>query len=138
MTWWISGKGLHLPPQRPPHKRILTFHQFLWPSFKDNLSSSLSAFGAEVDDVVGTSTDYAEICDMRTLNLSIPDSVNLEDREITMLIATGLYEKGKLSLGQAAELVGLSKRTFAEMLGQYGVSIFNYPPEELSRDVKNA
>jgi predicted HTH domain antitoxin len=75
---------------------------------------------------------------MRTLNLSIPDSVNMEDREITMLIATGLYEKGKLSLGQAAELVGLSKRTFAEMLGQYGVSIFNYPPDELSRDVKNA
>lgn len=55
-----------------------------------------------------------------------------------MMLATRLYESGKLSLGQAAELVGLSKRTFAELLGHYGVSIFNYPASDLSNDVKNA
>ncbi len=55
-----------------------------------------------------------------------------------MLVATKLYEQGKLSLGQAAELVGLSKRTFAELLGKYNVSIFNYPALELAGDVKNA
>ncbi|MEQ9377511.1 MAG: UPF0175 family protein [Imperialibacter sp.] len=49
-----------------------------------------------------------------------------------------LYEEGKLSLGQAAELVGISKRAFAEMLGKYNVSLFNYPPSDLSREVKNA
>ena len=51
---------------------------------------------------------------------------------------TKLYEQGKLSLGQAAELVGMTKRTFTEILGKYDVSIFNYPATELSRDVKNA
>ncbi len=55
-----------------------------------------------------------------------------------MLLATQLYEQGKLSLGQAAELVGLTKRTFAELLGQYKVSLFNYPASDLPRDVKNA
>ena len=55
-----------------------------------------------------------------------------------MLVASTLYEKGKLSLGQAADLAGLTKRTFAELLGKYGVSIFNYPPSDLTRDVKNA
>ncbi len=55
-----------------------------------------------------------------------------------MVLASRLYEQGKLSLGQAAEVAGLSKRTFAELLGSYNVSIFNYPPSDLSRDVANA
>jgi len=75
---------------------------------------------------------------MKTVKINIPDSLDLDDREITMLVATRLYEQGKLSLGQAAGLVGLTKRTFAELLGKYNVSIFNYPASDLSRDVKNA
>jgi predicted HTH domain antitoxin len=55
-----------------------------------------------------------------------------------MLLASRLYEKGKLTLGQAAELVGLSKRAFMEILGDYDVSIFNYPLSELENDIKNA
>lgn len=75
---------------------------------------------------------------MRTLTLNIPDSIDLDNREVAMLVATRLYEVGKLSLGQAADLVGLSKRVFAELLGKYDVSIFNYPAADLARDVKNA
>ncbi|MFN2457655.1 MAG: UPF0175 family protein [Chitinophagaceae bacterium] len=75
---------------------------------------------------------------MKTLTLNIPDGVELDDKEVAMLVATKLYEQGKLSLGQAAELVGLTKRTFAELLGKYNVSIFNYPVSDLSRDVQNA
>jgi len=75
---------------------------------------------------------------MKTVNLKIPDTVDLDDKDIAMIVASTLYEKGKLSLGQAADLAGLSKATFAELLGKYGVSIFNYPPSDLSRDIKNA
>lgn len=75
---------------------------------------------------------------MKTVSLKIPDTVELDDREIAMIVASNLYEKGKLSLGQAAELAGLSKRTFVELLGKYDVSVFNYPPSDLTRDVKNA
>jgi len=75
---------------------------------------------------------------MKTVSLKIPDTVELDDRDIAMIVASSLYEKGKLSLGQAAELAGLSKRTFVELLGKYDVSVFNYPPSDLTRDVKNA
>lgn len=75
---------------------------------------------------------------MRTITLNIPDTFDLSEKEISMLVASKLYEQGKLSLGQAAEPVGMTKRTFAEMLGQYNVSIFNFPPSDISSDVKNA
>jgi predicted HTH domain antitoxin len=75
---------------------------------------------------------------MRTITLNMPDSFNMENREVAMLLASRLYEQGKLSLGQAADVAGLSKRTFAELLGSYNVSIFNFPPSDLSRDVANA
>lgn len=75
---------------------------------------------------------------MKTLNINIPDTVDFDDKEALMAIASRLYEKGKLSVGQAAELVGLSKRAFMEILGTYGVSVFNYPSSDLDRDVENA
>ena len=53
------------------------------------------------------------------------------------MLAASLYEKSKLALGQAADLAGISKRNFIESLGNYGVSIFNFPASELSDDVKN-
>jgi predicted HTH domain antitoxin len=75
---------------------------------------------------------------MKTVTLNIPDNLDLTNRELIMLIASRLYEQGKLSLGQAAELAGLTKRTFAELLNQYNVSIFNFPDTDLTSDVENA
>jgi len=75
---------------------------------------------------------------MRKLTLEIPEDLDLKDKEVVMLLAGKLYEQGRLSLGQAAELAGYSKRTFMELLGNYGISVFNYPPEELVKDVENA
>lgn len=75
---------------------------------------------------------------MQTVTLTLPDSINVDEREVRMIIAARLYEQATLSLGQAAELAGVSKREFAESLGSYGVSIFNYPASDLARDVKNA
>jgi predicted HTH domain antitoxin len=75
---------------------------------------------------------------MKTVTLHIPDNLDMDSNDVAMFLATRLYEQGKLSLGQAAEVAGLSKRTFAELLGKYEVSIFNYPPSDLSSDVANA
>lgn len=75
---------------------------------------------------------------MKVLTLNIPDNVDLDNMQVAMLVASRLYEQGRLSLGQAAEVAGLTKRTFAELLGSYNVSLFNYPAEDLSRDVANA
>ena len=73
---------------------------------------------------------------MKTWTLQIPD--NLDEHEAKTLLAAKLYEKGSLSLGQAAELAGYSKRTFMELLGNYDVSVFNYSESELEKDIRNA
>ena len=75
---------------------------------------------------------------METLTINLPDTLDVDNRDLAMLIASRLYEQGKLSLGQAAEVAGLTKRTFAELLGRYDVSLFNFPASDLSKDVVNA
>ncbi len=75
---------------------------------------------------------------MKSVTFQVPENLNMDNNELTMLIASKLYEQGKLSLGEAAQVAGLSKRTFAELLGKYNVSIFNYPASDLSSDVANA
>lgn len=75
---------------------------------------------------------------MKTLTLKLPATVELDERELLLMLASKLYEKGKLSLGQAAELAVFSKRAFVEILGSYDVSVFNYPSDDLDRDVENA
>jgi len=75
---------------------------------------------------------------MGVITLNVPDSANINDREATIFMAAMLYEKGKLTLGQAAKAAGFGKVAFMEILGDYGVSIFNYPAEEISRDIANA
>jgi predicted HTH domain antitoxin len=75
---------------------------------------------------------------MSIFRIQIPDNVNITDFELKMLIASKLFESGKLSSGQAAEIVGISKRTFIELLGKFGVSLFGYSYEELEEDLENA
>lgn len=75
---------------------------------------------------------------MRTIHLNIPDSVDLKDNDLSMIIASKLYQDAELTAGQAAEMVGLSKRAFIEILGKYGVSVFSTSTTDLHSDLKNA
>jgi predicted HTH domain antitoxin len=72
-----------------------------------------------------------------TVELTLPKSLDVSDFELKMIIASKLYELGKLSSGQAAEVAGLSKRAFLELLGKYNVSVFGYEADELAEDLKN-
>lgn len=75
---------------------------------------------------------------MRTIQLNIPDGIALKDHDFSMILASKLYEDGILSAGQAAKIVGLSKRAFIEILGKYGVSIMTSSISELNSDIANA
>jgi predicted HTH domain antitoxin len=75
---------------------------------------------------------------MRTVQINVPDNVDLNDYDFSMIVASKLYEEAKLSAGQAAKMVGLSKRAFIEMLGKYGVSVFSKLNTDLHTDIKNA
>jgi predicted HTH domain antitoxin len=64
---------------------------------------------------------------MKEIILNIPKNYGLSEAETKKFLAAKLYEAGRLSLGQAAEMAGLSKPDFAEILSDYGVSLINYP-----------
>ena len=67
------------------------------------------------------------------LTIQLPPEVQHEEAKLLLMIK--LYETGKLSLGQAAKYAGYSKKAFMEILGKYGVSVFNYEEEDLEREM---
>ena len=70
--------------------------------------------------------------------VNIPGHLNISDFEVNMIVASKLFNDGKLSSGQAAEIVGLSKRAFIELLGKYDVSVFGTSEDDLENDIDNA
>lgn len=75
---------------------------------------------------------------MKSINLSVPDHVNYDETEWKIILAGELYEREKLTIGQAAELAGFSKRAFIEIMGKYGFSVFTDSIDDLISDIKNA
>ncbi len=71
------------------------------------------------------------------LTLDIPDTLEVNEEDVKRMLAAKLYEAGKLSLGQAAEVVGMTKLSFAEILHIYNVSLINYPVSEMTKDAAN-
>ncbi|MEM9928448.1 MAG: UPF0175 family protein [Bacteroidota bacterium] len=71
------------------------------------------------------------------VQINVPDGVKLSHFELSMHLAARLFERGIISSGQGAEMVGLSKGAFIEILGKYGVSIFQYDMDELLEDIDN-
>ena len=73
---------------------------------------------------------------MSQLTVALPASVS--EGEAKLLLAMKLFEVGRLSCGQAAELAGFSKRTFMELLGKQGIAAFDYDSGELTDDLRHA
>ncbi len=81
-----------------------------------------------------------------SVNVEYPVDVRMALREskeefaqdLLMLAAVKLYELGKISSGKAAALAGTDRLSFLLGLGRYRVSVFNYVPEELEREVAEA
>lgn len=68
---------------------------------------------------------------MKTITIKLPEEVELD--KVKMIIAASLFEQGVLSSGQAAELVGITRRQFLEEIGKYGVSIFGETAEDIEK-----
>lgn len=83
---------------------------------------------------------------MKTLEIPYPEdlpeamgeSPEAFEREIIFLVAAKLYELGRISSGRAADLARMNRIEFLEQLGWYRISIFNYPLEELEREIGEA
>ena len=70
---------------------------------------------------------------MSELKVELPPEVPVE--EARLLLTIKLFETGRLSLGQAAQLAGHSKRAFLEILTKAGVPVFDYPASELQDEL---
>jgi predicted HTH domain antitoxin len=58
------------------------------------------------------------------------------ESHIRLMAALKMFELGKVSSGKAAQLAGMSRVEFLETCGRYRVSVFNYPAEELEREIR--
>lgn len=73
---------------------------------------------------------------MATLTITIPDKIKLNKKDTLRFLAAKMYESGRLSLGQASEMVNMSKNSFAGVLNEYGVAYINYSAQDVLDDVK--
>ena len=58
------------------------------------------------------------------------------EHHIRLMAALKMFELGKVSSGKAAQLAGMSRVEFLETCGMYRVSVFNYSPEEVEREIR--
>jgi predicted HTH domain antitoxin len=72
---------------------------------------------------------------MTTITLQVPDFLEENHSDTVRFLAAKLYESGKLSLGQAAKMAGLTKQAFADILADYDVNYINYSFEDVIADV---
>ncbi len=76
--------------------------------------------------------------DMRAITLNVPDAGRSAAFDYAVYLASKLYEDAEMSAGQAAEIAGMSKRAFIEIMGKYGVSPFSSQTADLLNDIANA
>ncbi|TZF86361.1 UPF0175 family protein (plasmid) [Pedobacter sp. BS3] len=72
---------------------------------------------------------------MTTMMLNVPEALEKEHDETVRFFAAKLYEAGKLSLGQAAEMCGMAKRDFTKILAKFNVNYIQYTYEDVLTDV---
>lgn len=72
---------------------------------------------------------------MSTVEMRVELPAGLSQEEAKLLLAVKLFEVGKVSVGQAAKIAEISKRAFLDLLGRYGISFFNYSPEDLRHEL---
>lgn len=70
---------------------------------------------------------------MNELTCDLPDAVDPD--EAKFLLSTKLYEKGHLSLGQAARFAGYTRPEYIDMLGEEGIPVYDYPADELEHEM---
>jgi predicted HTH domain antitoxin len=73
---------------------------------------------------------------MTTMTLHVPDFLEENHNDTVRFIAAKLYESGKLSLGEAAEMAGMKKWDFAEILINYDIHYLDASAAEAINDAK--
>jgi predicted HTH domain antitoxin len=83
---------------------------------------------------------------MKTLEISYPDTLSDSmslgvgelEKELKMALAVKLFEMGRLTSGQAAQLASVSRYQFLHDLKNYGVNAVSWDAEEIAAELENA
>ena len=65
------------------------------------------------------------------MTIQVPDALEKEHDETVRFLAAKLYEAGKLSLGQAAEMCNMEKWDFPAVLTKFNIPYFQYSGKDL-------
>ena len=66
--------------------------------------------------------------------MDLPPHISTE--EARLLLSITLYEADRISLDEAAERAGSSKRAYMELLSTQGIPVINDAPEDLDRELE--
>lgn len=71
------------------------------------------------------------------MHLTLPDAVEskLSPKDAALHLAIGLFVTDEATLGQAAEIAGLTQTAFLKELGRRRIPI-HYGPQELAEDLR--
>jgi predicted HTH domain antitoxin len=72
---------------------------------------------------------------MQTAQATIRLPLGISEEDAELLLAMKLFETGRISLGQAAELSGYTYPAFLEVLRHAKIPVANYTAEELRAEV---
>lgn len=72
---------------------------------------------------------------IKVVSVEVPEAI--DEWDVRVASAVELYRVGKVTLKQAADIAGVYVEDFMKILGQRGVSVLNWPPEELKEELKS-
>ena len=69
--------------------------------------------------------------DLQANKITVELPVKIDEHEAKFIIMAGLFGKGLVSSGKAAELLEITRLEFLERVGAYGISIFSDDEDSL-------
>jgi predicted HTH domain antitoxin len=80
---------------------------------------------------------------MKIIEIAVPEEIisllgseAAAKQEAQEAFILDLVRRGKISKGKAAELLGISLWNLPDLIAQYQLPWFSYPPEELEKDLE--
>ena len=82
---------------------------------------------------------------MTTIIVDLPEQVQQAlnrttgeiGRDVKLYAALMLYQLGKLSSVETAQMAGMPRVEFLHLCGEYGISVFQYTPEEVEAELND-